>query len=168
MPGAKEPNRPPPPPGRSFPLGALPPELRDRLSVFFNLNTEDEVLRAIGRAGLVMVSRPPQVEKPIEMSAEEREHFKRSWGLDTDEEVNEALEMHGLVSVGLNDLSGVAKTARHPLLVVKAIRSGMGVLEAQLREVVPVLRERGISWTQIGHALGITKQSAWERFSGED
>jgi ATP-dependent Clp protease ATP-binding subunit ClpX len=29
-------------------------------------------------------------------------------------------------------------------------------------------RERGITWTRIGEALGMTRQSAWERFSGED
>jgi ClpX C4-type zinc finger len=29
-------------------------------------------------------------------------------------------------------------------------------------------RDRGITWTRIGDALGMTRQSAWERFSGED
>jgi ClpX C4-type zinc finger len=29
-------------------------------------------------------------------------------------------------------------------------------------------RERDITWTRIGEALGMTRQSAWERFSGED
>jgi ATP-dependent Clp protease ATP-binding subunit ClpX len=29
-------------------------------------------------------------------------------------------------------------------------------------------RSRGITWTRIGAALGMTRQSAWERFSGED
>jgi hypothetical protein len=29
-------------------------------------------------------------------------------------------------------------------------------------------RERGITWTRIGEALGMTRQSAWERFSGEE
>jgi hypothetical protein len=33
---------------------------------------------------------------------------------------------------------------------------------------VAVLRDRGISWARIGEALGMTRQSAWERFSGED
>ena len=37
-----------------------------------------------------------------------------------------------------------------------------------IRETVVIARERGCSWTEIGHALGISKQSAWERFSGED
>ncbi len=34
--------------------------------------------------------------------------------------------------------------------------------------VVKMLRERGVTWSRIGEALGITKQSAWERYSGEE
>ena len=34
--------------------------------------------------------------------------------------------------------------------------------------VARLLRTRGVTWTAIGGALGITRQSAWERFSGED
>lgn len=34
--------------------------------------------------------------------------------------------------------------------------------------VVRHLRERGITWARIGDALGITRQSAWERYSGEE
>lgn len=34
--------------------------------------------------------------------------------------------------------------------------------------VVKMLRDRGVTWSRIGEALGITKQSAWERYSGED
>ena len=33
---------------------------------------------------------------------------------------------------------------------------------------VAALRARGISWAHIGEALGMTRQSAWERFSGEE
>ena len=33
---------------------------------------------------------------------------------------------------------------------------------------VAVLRQRGISWARIGEALGMARQSAWERFSGEE
>jgi hypothetical protein len=33
---------------------------------------------------------------------------------------------------------------------------------------VAALRGRGVSWARIGEALGITRQSAWERYSGED
>ncbi|MFJ7586704.1 ClpX C4-type zinc finger protein [Streptomyces sp. NPDC097617] len=40
--------------------------------------------------------------------------------------------------------------------------------EADLRSWVQELRRRGVTWTRIGEALGITRQSAWERFSGEE
>jgi ATP-dependent Clp protease ATP-binding subunit ClpX len=35
----------------------------------------------------------------------------------------------------------------------------------QLQWVVELLRSREVSWAQIGAALGISRQSAWERFS---
>jgi len=33
---------------------------------------------------------------------------------------------------------------------------------------VAELRARGVTWARIGEALGMTRQSAWERFSGEE
>jgi ATP-dependent protease Clp ATPase subunit len=33
---------------------------------------------------------------------------------------------------------------------------------------VAALRARGVTWARIGDALGMTRQSAWERFSGEE
>jgi hypothetical protein len=41
-------------------------------------------------------------------------------------------------------------------------------VDAALHDQVDMLRARGISWTRIGEALGVSKQAAWERFSGED
>jgi len=41
-------------------------------------------------------------------------------------------------------------------------------VEVQLAEGVTAARARGITWTRIGGALGMTRQSAWERFSGEE
>ncbi len=35
----------------------------------------------------------------------------------------------------------------------------------QLQAVVDLLRSREVSWAQIGAALGVSRQSAWERFS---
>ena len=40
--------------------------------------------------------------------------------------------------------------------------------DAAVHDHVGVLRARGITWTRIGQALGVSKQAAWERFSGED
>lgn len=41
-------------------------------------------------------------------------------------------------------------------------------VEANLRSWVQELRQRGVTWARIGEALGMTRQSAWERFSGEE
>jgi len=37
-------------------------------------------------------------------------------------------------------------------------------VEQHLSEWVRVARDRGISWARIGASLGMTRQSAWERF----
>jgi hypothetical protein len=34
-------------------------------------------------------------------------------------------------------------------------------------QTVQRAREGGHSWTEIGNALGVTKQTAWQRFSGD-
>jgi hypothetical protein len=41
-------------------------------------------------------------------------------------------------------------------------------VETNLRFWVQELRRRGVTWARIGEALGITRQSAWERFTGEE
>jgi ATP-dependent protease Clp ATPase subunit len=41
-------------------------------------------------------------------------------------------------------------------------------IDKQLTIAVRTARARGITWTRIGSALGMTRQSAWERFSGEE
>jgi hypothetical protein len=51
--------------------------------------------------------------------------------------------------------------------MVRAHAAHQNVDRAVKRHVV-ALRERGISWARIGEALGMTRQSAWERFSGEE
>jgi hypothetical protein len=48
------------------------------------------------------------------------------------------------------------------------IAATAGRVEASLREWVLELRRRGVTWARIGAALGMTRQSAWERFSGEE
>jgi len=47
-------------------------------------------------------------------------------------------------------------------------RAVVAQADAAVHDHVGVLRARGISWTRIGQALGVSKQAAWERFSGED
>lgn len=46
--------------------------------------------------------------------------------------------------------------------------SSRGQVEAAVQARVLALRCRSITWARIGTALGISRQSAWERFSGEE
>ena len=39
-------------------------------------------------------------------------------------------------------------------------------VEGSLHSWVGEARHRGLAWARIGEALGMTRQSAWERFSG--
>jgi len=48
------------------------------------------------------------------------------------------------------------------------VAAAVSQAEQHLTAWVRTARERGITWTRIGEALGMTRQSAWERFSGED
>jgi hypothetical protein len=48
------------------------------------------------------------------------------------------------------------------------VQAAVSQADAAVHDYVDVLRGRGISWTRIGEALGVSKQAAWERFSGED
>lgn len=41
-------------------------------------------------------------------------------------------------------------------------------VEADLRARVSELRQRGVAWSRIAAALGVTRQSAWERFTHDD
>jgi ATP-dependent Clp protease ATP-binding subunit ClpX len=52
-------------------------------------------------------------------------------------------------------------------LLVRIHQSHEGV-DRTVQRVVDALREREVSWARIGEALGMTRQSAWERFSGEE
>jgi hypothetical protein len=51
-------------------------------------------------------------------------------------------------------LDGLCETAR-----------AAGALDKLQRHLVQQARAAGRSWTEIGASLGISKQSAWERFS---
>jgi hypothetical protein len=55
-----------------------------------------------------------------------------------------------------------------PLVMLVMLAYGRARVEDKISEVVRVCRENGKSWTQIGQILGVSKQAAWERFSGED
>jgi uncharacterized NAD(P)/FAD-binding protein YdhS len=55
-----------------------------------------------------------------------------------------------------------------PLDGLREARGIEGALDKVVRDQVRRAREAGCSWTEVGDALGTSKQSAWERFSGEE
>jgi hypothetical protein len=58
------------------------------------------------------------------------------------------------------DLSNADMLARLPLVAATA-----GQVDRHLREWVGLIRERHISYAEIGKSLGVSRQAAWERFS---
>jgi uncharacterized NAD(P)/FAD-binding protein YdhS len=54
-----------------------------------------------------------------------------------------------------------------PLGVLRGITKGMRKLDNALRDAVASARSRGHSWEEIADALGVSRQSAWERFQKE-
>jgi len=54
------------------------------------------------------------------------------------------------------------------LATLPKIAAASASVEQQLGIWVRQARSRGITWTRIGAALDMTRQSAWERFSGEE
>ena len=61
-----------------------------------------------------------------------------------------------------------AMTDEEILDLLPRIASVSEQTDASLQRLVTVLRGRGVTWARIGAALQITRQSAWERFSGEE
>jgi hypothetical protein len=54
-----------------------------------------------------------------------------------------------------------------PLSALRVLTQSEHELERIRREQVIAARATGASWQQIGDALGVTRQSAWESFTAE-
>ena len=55
-----------------------------------------------------------------------------------------------------------------PLVLLVALARGAANVEDKIHEVVAYCRSQGKTWTEIGQSFGMSKQAAWERFSGEE
>jgi hypothetical protein len=62
----------------------------------------------------------------------------------------------------------ITQDAIDPLVLLLVVAHSAAKVDDKIQELVAYCRHQGKSWTQIGQVLGMTKQSAWERFSGED
>ena len=54
-----------------------------------------------------------------------------------------------------------------PLLPAYVVANAIHSLEVQLAELVRLARSEGHSWAKIGQAVGVARQTAWEKYSGE-
>jgi len=54
------------------------------------------------------------------------------------------------------------------LTLLPSVASAGAQAERNLTEYVRKARGLGATWARIGETLGMTRQSAWERFSGEE
>lgn len=55
----------------------------------------------------------------------------------------------------------------NPLDALRELTHREGVLDELRRERIMAARAAGASWEQVGEALGMSRQSAWEYFSAE-
>jgi hypothetical protein len=55
----------------------------------------------------------------------------------------------------------------HPIDALRECCRAETALEKAMWQTVSKAREASHTWAEIGDALGVTKQTAWQRFSGE-
>jgi hypothetical protein len=51
------------------------------------------------------------------------------------------------------------------LASLKPAEATVDAVRSVLQNQIETLRKRGITWAEIGRALGVSRQAAWERFS---
>jgi len=59
----------------------------------------------------------------------------------------------------------VTADEREPIPGIRALCRESIKIEKGLRDLVKAVRAQGHSWTEIGTAMGMTKQAAWRRFT---
>jgi hypothetical protein len=120
---------------------------------------------------------PPSLLDPPQWLAELEgvEHFRarpteHGWAVMPDG-IIEDVELPGgtwrVVMLMPADLS-ITEGFVDPLVLLAVLANGAAKVDDKLHELAAFCRSTGKSWTQVGQALGMTKQAAWERFSGEE
>lgn len=79
-------------------------------------------------------------------------------------------KVHDLVEGSKNEFSITIKLNRQaierdPLDIIRFITRVPKDLEIALRHAVKVARDQGHTWQEIGDAIGLTRQAAWERYA---
>jgi hypothetical protein len=78
----------------------------------------------------------------------------------------QSIRLHAKANHGRLRLVGT--WGKRPIDDLRVACGAAGAVDKLIRQTVAQAREQGCSWSEIGSALGISKQSAWERFAGED
>lgn len=76
------------------------------------------------------------------------------------DEGRRSISLRSKAQLPWDEMSDTELLAKLPMIAATATQVG-----SFLGEWVQLARERGLSWTEIGHALGVSRQAAWERFS---
>jgi hypothetical protein len=77
-----------------------------------------------------------------------------------------SIRLHAEATKGRLRLVGT--WGKKPLEDLRVACAASGAVDKLIRQTVEDARRHGCTWAEIGHALGISKQSAWERFSDEE
>ena len=72
------------------------------------------------------------------------------------------------IAIAMPEDIGEAATRIDPLLFLPGLASAVEELESRIAEIVRYCRANGRSWSQIGEALSVSKQAAWQRYAGEE
>jgi uncharacterized NAD(P)/FAD-binding protein YdhS len=62
----------------------------------------------------------------------------------------------------------VGRWGKKPLEDLLVACAASDAIDKLIRQTVADARQHGCTWSEIGDSLAISKQSAWERFSGEE
>jgi hypothetical protein len=65
-------------------------------------------------------------------------------------------------------ISHPERTEEQEIERMVALHHSKEQVDREVAVAVRGLRAQGVTWTRIGEALGMTRQSAWERYFGED
>jgi len=74
-------------------------------------------------------------------------------------------ELHLIMQADFTELDEIGED---PLISAHTVARSIRELQEYLEALVRFARTKGHSWTLIGEALGMTRQAAWDKYSGED
>jgi hypothetical protein len=77
-----------------------------------------------------------------------------------------SIRLHAEATKGRLRLTGT--WGEKPLDDLLVACGALGAVNKLIRQTVEDARRQSCTWAEIGRALGMSRQSAWERFSGEE